>query len=140
MMRLGCHYALVEGNKKKPLQSSIGQCFYFQFITGNRNFLLVVNKSSFSCTVKHNKQGGLGPFNSASTCLFCVFFFSFMDKMYILSSEIALEKFMKNPRRYLVPPQPTLPSKFVVMGPPMSGKSTLAQQLAEKYSGTVSFM
>jgi adenylate/nucleoside-diphosphate kinase len=47
-------------------------------------------------------------------------------------------KFLKNPRPYLLPPQPRPPCKLVVVGVPLAGKTTLAQSLAEKYGATVS--
>ncbi|CDQ90195.1 unnamed protein product [Oncorhynchus mykiss] len=49
----------------------------------------------------------------------------FMDKIYILSSQEALGRFMLNPRRYLLPPMPRPPCKVSVIGPPCAGKSTL---------------
>ena len=55
----------------------------------------------------------------------------FLDKVYVLSSAIALEKFMKNPRPYLLPPQPVTPCKMVVCGPPFSGKTKLSHYLAD---------
>ncbi|XP_030055056.1 adenylate kinase 9 [Microcaecilia unicolor] len=61
----------------------------------------------------------------------------FLDKMYLLSSEDALWKFRLNPRPYLIPPMPLLPCKVVIMGPPSSGKTTLCNRLADKYSGKV---
>ncbi|XP_041351641.1 adenylate kinase 9-like isoform X3 [Gigantopelta aegis] len=65
------------------------------------------------------------------------FVVSFLDKMYFLSSAEAMEKFMKNPRPYLLPPQPRPPCKFSVLGPPLSGKTTLCHLLAQKYGATV---
>jgi adenylate/nucleoside-diphosphate kinase len=62
---------------------------------------------------------------------------SFLDKMYILSSEEAMANFMKNPRPYLLPPQPRPPIKLVVTGPPVSGKSSLSHLLAHKYNAQV---
>lgn len=64
-------------------------------------------------------------------------FFRFLDKLYFLSSEEALAAFMKNPRLYIAPPQPRPPCKLIVTGPPMSGKTTLCNLLAEKYGATV---
>ena len=71
--------------------------------------------------------------------LFRINFFisSFLDKMYVLSSGEAMAKFMKNPRSYLLPPQPRPPAKLCVMGPPHSGKTTLCHNLAEKYGAEV---
>ena len=64
--------------------------------------------------------------------------FSFLDKVYVLSSEEAMGKFLKNPRPYLLPPQPRPPCKLVVTGQPLSGKTTLCQLLADKYGASVS--
>ena len=63
---------------------------------------------------------------------------SFMDKMYCMSSAKSLVSFVRNPRTYLVPPHPLLPCKVCVLGPPLSGKSTLANLIAEKYDAVVS--
>lgn len=60
-----------------------------------------------------------------------------MDKFYVLSSQKALQKFIANPRRYLLPPLPHLPCKVSVIGPPCSGKSTMSAQLAEYYGAVV---
>ncbi|KAK6297576.1 hypothetical protein J4Q44_G00321590 [Coregonus suidteri] len=61
----------------------------------------------------------------------------FMDKIYILSSQEALGKFMLNPRRYLLPPMPRPPCKVSVIGPPCAGKSTLCTLLAQHYGAEV---
>lgn len=57
--------------------------------------------------------------------------------MYCLSSAVALEKFLKNPRPYLLPPQPRPPCKISVLGPPLSGKTTLSHLVAQKYGAKV---
>ncbi|XP_069866381.1 adenylate kinase 9 isoform X2 [Dipodomys merriami] len=62
---------------------------------------------------------------------------SFLGKMYCLSSDETLKKFVLNPRPYLLPPMPTPPCKLVVLGPPYSGKTTLANLIAEHYKGKV---
>ncbi|KAK1889504.1 Adenylate kinase 9 [Dissostichus eleginoides] len=49
----------------------------------------------------------------------------FQDKMYVLSSQEAYQKFLKNPRRYLLPPMPRPPCRVSIIGPPLAGKSTL---------------
>ena len=49
-----------------------------------------------------------------------------------MSSPEAFAKFLKNPRPYLLPPQPRPPAKFAVMGPPQSGTTTLSNLLAER--------
>jgi len=64
--------------------------------------------------------------------------FRFMDKMYSMSSPESLVKFVRSPRKYLVPPHPMLPCKVCVLGPPLSGKTTLANLIAEIYGATVS--
>ncbi|MBN3311086.1 KAD9 kinase, partial [Amia calva] len=65
------------------------------------------------------------------------FSIGFLDKMYILSSQEALQKFMLNPRPYLLPPMPRPPCKVALIGPPSSGKTTLCRLLAEKYNAKV---
>ncbi|XP_063245853.1 adenylate kinase 9 isoform X2 [Prinia subflava] len=62
---------------------------------------------------------------------------SFLGKMYILSSEEALKKFMLNPRPYLLPPMPVSPCKVFVFGPPLSGRTTLCNVIAHNYKGTI---
>ena len=62
----------------------------------------------------------------------------FLDKMYSMSTSEALTQFMMNPRMYLNPPNPQIPCKICVLGPPFSGKSTLAKAIATKYDAMVS--
>ncbi|XP_034999516.2 adenylate kinase 9 [Hippoglossus stenolepis] len=62
---------------------------------------------------------------------------SFQDKLYILSSQEAYQKFVTNPRRYLLPPMPRPPCKVSIVGPPQSGKSTLCKLLAQHYNALV---
>ncbi|XP_059153856.1 adenylate kinase 9-like isoform X2 [Physella acuta] len=62
---------------------------------------------------------------------------SFLDKMYVLSSEEAMNKFMKNPRTYLIAPQPKAPCKIAVIGGPFSGKTTLCHLLASRYGAKI---
>ncbi|KAH0622209.1 hypothetical protein JD844_024317 [Phrynosoma platyrhinos] len=62
---------------------------------------------------------------------------SFLGKMYLMSSEEALKEFMLNPRPYLLPPMPLPPCKILVVGPPMSGRSTLCELIANHYQGKV---
>ncbi|KAJ3607116.1 hypothetical protein NHX12_026630 [Muraenolepis orangiensis] len=66
--------------------------------------------------------------------LFCV---GFQDKAYVLSSREAYRKFLANPRRYLLPPMPASPCRVSVVGPPLSGKSTLCGLLARHYGARV---
>ncbi|NWV03779.1 KAD9 kinase, partial [Ptilonorhynchus violaceus] len=62
---------------------------------------------------------------------------SFLGKMYVLSSQEALKKFMLNPRPYLLPPMPLPPCKVLVFGPPFSGRTTICNLIALKYTGKV---
>ena len=64
--------------------------------------------------------------------------FRFLNKMFCLSSLEAVMQFVHNPRAYLLPPQPRNPCKVCIIGPPTSGKTTLAGQLADYYKATVS--
>ncbi|XP_044026265.1 adenylate kinase 9 isoform X2 [Siniperca chuatsi] len=61
----------------------------------------------------------------------------FQDKLYILSSQEAYQKFVTNPRRYLLPPMPRPPCKVSIIGPPQAGKSTLCKLLAQHYNALV---
>lgn len=62
---------------------------------------------------------------------------SFQDKLYILSSQEAYQKFITNPRRYLLPPMPRSPCRVSIIGPPQAGKSTLCKLLAQHYNTLV---
>ncbi|XP_064026093.1 adenylate kinase 9 [Pogoniulus pusillus] len=62
---------------------------------------------------------------------------SFLGKMYVLSSPEALKTFTSNPRPYLLPPMPLPPCKVMVFGPPLSGRTTICNLIAEKYKGKV---
>ena len=61
----------------------------------------------------------------------------FLDKLYCLSSVNALMEFTRCPRRYLLDPLPVVPCKICIVGPPRSGRTTLAGQLAEHYEAEV---
>ena len=63
--------------------------------------------------------------------------YRFLDKMYSLSSSESLVQFTRNPRAYLLPPQPQIPCKVCVVGPPTSGKTALAQLVAQCYNAMV---
>ncbi|KAF3849884.1 hypothetical protein F7725_019603 [Dissostichus mawsoni] len=73
------------------------------------------------------------PFQPTLIYLLC----SFQDKMYVLSSQEAYQKFLKNPRRYLLPPMPRPPCRVSIIGPPLAGKSTLCKLLAQHYNALV---
>ncbi|NWH93271.1 KAD9 kinase, partial [Aegithalos caudatus] len=62
---------------------------------------------------------------------------SFLGKMYVMSSQEALKKFMLNPRPYLLPPMPVSPCKVFVFGPPFSGRTTICNVIAHNYKGKV---
>ncbi|XP_056284243.1 adenylate kinase 9 [Pseudoliparis swirei] len=61
----------------------------------------------------------------------------FQDKLYILSSQEAYQKFVTNPRPYLLPPMPRAPCRVSIIGPPRAGKSTLCKLLAQHYNALV---
>ncbi|CAJ1078426.1 adenylate kinase 9 isoform X4 [Xyrichtys novacula] len=65
---------------------------------------------------------------------FCV---GFQDKLYVLSSQEAFQKFATNPRLYLLPPMPRPPCRVSIVGPPQAGKSTLCKLLARHYNAQV---
>ncbi|KAM6148394.1 LOW QUALITY PROTEIN: adenylate kinase 9 [Erethizon dorsatum] len=55
--------------------------------------------------------------------------------IYFLSSKETKEKFMKNPIKYMRQPKakPTMPVRIIIVGPPRSGKTTVAKKLANEY-------
>lgn len=63
--------------------------------------------------------------------------YSFQDKLYILSSQEAYQKFVTNPRRYLLHPMPRPHCKVSIVGPRLAGKSTLCRLLAQHYGAVV---
>ena len=60
-----------------------------------------------------------------------------MDKLYVMASNESLAHFMRNPRPFLAPHLPCPPCKVCVLGPPHSGKTILAQSLAQRYNAKV---
>ena len=58
---------------------------------------------------------------------------SFQEKLYALSSQEAYQKFVTNPRQYLLPPMPRPLCRVAIIGPPKAGKSTLCKLLAQHY-------
>lgn len=62
---------------------------------------------------------------------------SFLDKMYFLSSVEYMDKFLRNPRPYLLRPYPKSPCKISILGMPKSGKTSLSYLLADKYQAKV---
>uniref|UniRef100_H2MFT6 Uncharacterized protein n=1 Tax=Oryzias latipes TaxID=8090 RepID=H2MFT6_ORYLA len=61
----------------------------------------------------------------------------FQDKLYLLSSREAHQKFLTNPRQYLLPPMPRTPCRVSIIGAPLTGKSTLCRLVAQHYGGVV---
>ncbi|XP_048210476.1 adenylate kinase 9 [Perognathus longimembris pacificus] len=55
--------------------------------------------------------------------------------IYFLSSKETKEKFMKNPIKYIrqPKPKPTVPIRIMIVGPPKSGKTTVAKKLVSEY-------
>ena len=67
----------------------------------------------------------------------CLHVCRFHDKAYCLSSAEALRQFTLNPKSFLLPPLPQIPCKICILGPPTSGKSTLAKMLSQHYNAMV---
>lgn len=65
------------------------------------------------------------------------YIYRFLDKIYVMSSPDAMEKFLKNPRPFLISPQPRPPCKLCVVGPPLSGKTSNCHLLAQKFNARV---
>uniref|UniRef100_A0A3B3DAK3 Uncharacterized protein n=1 Tax=Oryzias melastigma TaxID=30732 RepID=A0A3B3DAK3_ORYME len=61
----------------------------------------------------------------------------FQDKLYLLSSQEAHQKFLTNPREYLHPPMPRAPCRVSITGAPLTGKSTLCRLVAQHYGAVV---
>lgn len=55
--------------------------------------------------------------------------------IYFLSNKQTKEKFMMNPIKYIRQPKPkaTMPVRIMIVGPPKSGKTTVAKKLASDY-------
>ncbi|GAB5571790.1 adenylate kinase 9 isoform X1 [Prionailurus iriomotensis] len=55
--------------------------------------------------------------------------------IYFLSSKESREKFMKNPIKYIrqPKPKPTMPIRIAILGPPKSGKTTVAKKISSEY-------
>ncbi|XP_039093316.1 adenylate kinase 9 [Hyaena hyaena] len=55
--------------------------------------------------------------------------------IYFLSSKETKEKFMKNPIKYIrqPKPKPTMPIRIAILGPPKSGKTTVAKKISSEY-------
>ncbi len=69
--------------------------------------------------------------------MFLVLCHSFLDKIYVMSGPEQMELFLKNPRPYLISPQPRPPCKLCITGPPLSGRTTMAFWLAQKFNARV---
>lgn len=76
---------------------------------------------------------------SFCTCITQIFYvYRFLDKLYMLSSAEALAQFMYNPSLYLLEPNPRVPCKLCVLGPPSSGKTSVANGIAKHFDAVVS--
>nr|KAF6340910.1 adenylate kinase 9 [Myotis myotis] len=55
--------------------------------------------------------------------------------IYFLSNKETKEKFMKNPIKYIrqPKPKPNMPIKIAIVGPPKSGKTTVAKKISSEY-------
>nr|XP_035152378.2 adenylate kinase 9 isoform X2 [Callithrix jacchus] len=55
--------------------------------------------------------------------------------IYFLSSKETKDKFMKNPIKYIrqPKPRPTVPIRIMIVGPPKSGKTTVAKKITSEY-------
>ncbi|XP_032130943.1 adenylate kinase 9 isoform X1 [Sapajus apella] len=55
--------------------------------------------------------------------------------IYFLSSKETKDKFMKNPIKYIrqPKPRPTVPIRIIIVGPPKSGKTTVAKKITSEY-------
>ncbi|XP_035294322.1 adenylate kinase 9 [Cricetulus griseus] len=72
------------------------------------------------------------PVENAENPLFAVIHRQYI---YFLSSKQTKEKFMMNPIKYIRQPKPkaTMPVRIMIVGPPKSGKTTVAKKLASEY-------
>ncbi|XP_077566613.1 adenylate kinase 9 [Stigmatopora nigra] len=61
----------------------------------------------------------------------------FCDKMYILSSKEAYDKFVANPRPFLLPPMPSPPCRVCIIGTNVTGRSELANLLGQRHNVSV---
>ena len=62
---------------------------------------------------------------------------AFLDKLYCLSSQKALDLFLRSPRKFLLPPQPMLPCKLAIVGPAKAGVSSLTVELSKHTEAVV---
>ncbi|XP_072494186.1 adenylate kinase 9 [Notamacropus eugenii] len=55
--------------------------------------------------------------------------------IYFLSNKVNRDKFMKNPIKYIrqPKPKPAVPIRIAIVGPPKSGKTTVAKKFAQEY-------
>nr|XP_020863790.1 adenylate kinase 9 isoform X3 [Phascolarctos cinereus] len=55
--------------------------------------------------------------------------------IYFLSNKVNRDKFMKNPIKYIrqPKPKPAVPIRIAIVGPPKSGKTTVARKFAQEY-------
>ncbi|XP_034436680.1 adenylate kinase 9-like [Hippoglossus hippoglossus] len=126
--------------KLQPLlanrQSLFQTCQSISFTLAQRLLLFSYKlHSAFGCLdpIKQYKERDLiqplqWPLNTTHPVIFNQY-------IYFFESEENRNTFMLNPLKYLRQPKPTpsLPVKLAVVGPPKSGKTTVAQSFAQKY-------
>ncbi|XP_061126066.1 adenylate kinase 9 [Syngnathus typhle] len=61
----------------------------------------------------------------------------FRDKMYILSSQEAYDKFVGNPSRYLLPPMPSPPCRVCIIGTAAAGRPELSVLMGARHNVSV---
>ncbi|XP_054857615.1 adenylate kinase 9 isoform X2 [Eublepharis macularius] len=82
--------------------------------------------------IKLSEGESIKPYESPDTPTFPVIH---RNSIYFFSSKENREKFMKNPIKYIRQPKPksTMPVKIAIVGPPKSGKTTVAKKFASVY-------
>ncbi|XP_060046846.1 adenylate kinase 9 [Erinaceus europaeus] len=82
--------------------------------------------------VKLSEGETIKPIESADNPLYPVIHRQYI---YFLSNKETREKFMKNPIKYICQPKPkpTIPIRIAIVGPPKSGKTTVAKRFANEY-------
>ncbi|KAK6631474.1 hypothetical protein RUM44_006001 [Polyplax serrata] len=58
----------------------------------------------------------------------------FMKYIYFMKDEESMKLFLKNPRPFVLPIRPRPPTRFIIIGYPYCGKTTLAEFFAEEFS------
>ncbi|KAI4567298.1 hypothetical protein MJG53_008876 [Ovis ammon polii x Ovis aries] len=82
--------------------------------------------------VKLNEGETIKPVENSENPLYPVIHRQYI---YFLSSKETKEKFMRNPIKYICQPKPkpTIPIRIAILGPPKSGKTTVAKNISSEY-------